>query len=153
VGKYGRTRQATHTHTYICIYIYIYIYKYGACTLHYGELRPQLHTQNMHTYCYSKTTIVTRTRLNVAPVRSLPILLTSKDQAAGHQVLIRKARIQQDGYLCRTDRPSFAVLNANPPSFCPINHSIWGSYVTRLTRWHTITSPFIRSWVLLVVGQ
>jgi len=110
-------------------------------------------TQNMHIYCHSKTTIVTRTSHNVVPVRALPVLFASKDQAVGHQVEIRKARDQQDGSRCRTDRASFPVLNAIPPSCCPINHTIWGSYVTRLTRRHTVTSPYIRSRVLLVVGQ
>jgi len=101
-----------------------HIYQYGACALHDGQLRLQLHTQNMLTYCYSQTKIVMRTRLNVAPIRELPVLITSKDQAVGHQMLSRNVRIQQDGSLCRTDGASFPVLNAIPPNCCPINHSI-----------------------------
>jgi hypothetical protein len=40
--------------------------QYGACALHAGDLRLQIHTQMCNTYCFSTATMILQKRLNVA---------------------------------------------------------------------------------------
>jgi hypothetical protein len=47
----------------------------GACALHAGEVHSHIFGI-CNTYCFSTATVVTRTRLNVVFMRTLPVLFT-----------------------------------------------------------------------------
>jgi hypothetical protein len=47
------------------------------CLLHAGELTQRTQTQNMY-YCFSTVKMVTRTRLNITFMRTLPVPLAVK---------------------------------------------------------------------------
>jgi len=54
--------------------------KYGACALHAGYLRLQTNTLKIcNTYCFTKATVVTRTRFTGTFMRTLPVLFNVCD--------------------------------------------------------------------------